>query len=183
VERRAGPDLEIRLEEDRAFVDGDLALAPVDRVGRVGVDERSGRDQLRLVGLGQLLGRRRRGKHERIDEKTCRDAEGRAEHATEQEDRQHSPEAAHETISAGSLAATILQRGRDLRALQLRGSASRFSDAALCGASSIRGGQTPHGEFDASIGQFAPAFDLGHVGRLGKAAEYLARLRARLLAR
>src|SRR3954470_23217614 len=51
------------------------------------------------------------------------------------------------------------------------------------GAASIGGGQPPHRELDPPVGQFAPAFDLGHVGGLGKPAEYLARLFARLLAR
>src|SRR5262245_38492230 len=48
---------------------------------------------------------------------------------------------------------------------------------------SVRARKPAHGEFDAIAGEFAPGFDLGHVGRLGKAAEYLARLFARLLAR
>src|SRR5215208_1931252 len=51
------------------------------------------------------------------------------------------------------------------------------------GAPSIRRRQPPHRELDPPVRQFAPAFDLGHVGRLGIAAEHLARLFARLLAR
>src|SRR5215213_5161279 len=48
------------------------------------------------------------------------------------------------------------------------------------GAPSIRRRQPPHRELDPPVRQFAPAFDLGHVGRLGIAAEHLARLFARL---
>src|SRR5215471_7038772 len=48
---------------------------------------------------------------------------------------------------------------------------------------SVRARKPAHGEFDAIAGEFAPGFDLGHVGRLGKAAEHLARLFTRLLAR
>src|SRR5438270_13459268 len=47
----------------------------------------------------------------------------------------------------------------------------------------IRRRQPPHRELDAPVGQFAPAFDLGHVGGPGKAAEHLARLGACVLAR
>src|SRR5262245_24055940 len=48
---------------------------------------------------------------------------------------------------------------------------------------SIRAGKPSHGEFDAIAGKLAPGFDLGHVGRLGKAAKHFTRLCARLLAR
>src|SRR5205085_3477216 len=47
----------------------------------------------------------------------------------------------------------------------------------------IRRRQAPHGELDAPVGEFAPAFDLGHVGGLGVAAKHLAGLLARLFAR
>src|SRR5262249_25132028 len=50
-------------------------------------------------------------------------------------------------------------------------------------APSIRAGKPSHGEFDAIAGKLAPGFDLGHVGRLGKAAKHFTRLCARLLAR
>src|SRR5262245_38740834 len=50
-------------------------------------------------------------------------------------------------------------------------------------AMSIRARKPPHGELDAFAGEFAPGFDLGHVGRFGKAAEHFARLLPRLLAR
>src|SRR5436190_138451 len=47
----------------------------------------------------------------------------------------------------------------------------------------IRRRQPPHRELDAAVGQFRPAFDLGHVGRLREPAEHLAGLLAGLLAR
>src|SRR6187455_1473665 len=47
----------------------------------------------------------------------------------------------------------------------------------------VRAWQPPHGELDRAVRQLAPAFDRGHVGGLGKAAEHLARLLARRLAR
>ena len=46
VKRRSRADLEIGFEIDRALVDADVALAIVHRVGRVGMDERAGGDQL-----------------------------------------------------------------------------------------------------------------------------------------
>src|SRR5262245_34339853 len=48
---------------------------------------------------------------------------------------------------------------------------------------SIGARKPSHGEFDAIAGEFAPGFDLRHVGRLGKAAEHFTRLFARFLAR
>src|SRR4051812_1862581 len=47
----------------------------------------------------------------------------------------------------------------------------------------VRRRQAAHGELDAAVGQFAPAFDFGHVGGLGETTENLARLVARFLAR
>src|SRR4051794_12548669 len=47
----------------------------------------------------------------------------------------------------------------------------------------VRAWQPPHGEFDRAVRQLAPAFDRGHVGGLGEAAEHLARLFARGLPR
>src|SRR5262245_43162306 len=48
---------------------------------------------------------------------------------------------------------------------------------------SIRAGKPSHSEFDAVSGKLAPGFDLGHVGRLGKAAKHFPRLLPRFLAR
>src|SRR5262245_53803689 len=49
--------------------------------------------------------------------------------------------------------------------------------------SSVGGRQATHGELDTAVGKLAPGFDFRHVGGLGKAAEQLARLVARGLAR
>ena len=48
---------------------------------------------------------------------------------------------------------------------------------------SIGGRQSAHDELDPVVGELAPRFDLGHVGRLGVALEPFARLRARFAAR
>ncbi len=98
MERRPRPDLEIRLEEHGALVDADLAAAPVNRIGRIGVDEGAGRDELGLVSFAQLVRGRRRRKHERIDEEAERDAETGPEHAADQEDRKPAPEPAHHAV-------------------------------------------------------------------------------------
>jgi|SRR6476620_10163908 hypothetical protein len=58
-----------------------------------------------------------------------------------------------------------------------------FSGTTGRHAMSIRARKPPQGELDAFAGEFAPGFDLGHVGRFGKAAEHFARLLPRLLAR
>jgi hypothetical protein len=47
---------------------------------------------------------------------------------------------------------------------------------------SIRGRQTPHGEFDPAVRKLAPAFDLCHVRRFRIAIEHAARLLARRVA-
>src|SRR6266508_1217444 len=41
VEGRSGPDLEVAFQEYRALVHADLAASPVDRFGRIGMDEGS----------------------------------------------------------------------------------------------------------------------------------------------
>src|SRR5450830_1224642 len=51
------------------------------------------------------------------------------------------------------------------------------------GSRSVRRRQPPHGEFDHVVRQFAPAFNLGHVGGLRVAIEKFARLGAGLRAR
>src|SRR5437667_3267889 len=48
---------------------------------------------------------------------------------------------------------------------------------------SIRAREPAHGELDAVAGEFPPTLDFGQVGRLGKAAQQLARLFARRRAR
>jgi hypothetical protein len=47
--------------------------------------------------------------------------------------------------------------------------------ASLGKASSICGWQPAHDELDLVIGELAPGFDLGHIGRFGEALEPLAR--------
>src|SRR5215204_2538943 len=54
----------------------------------------------------------------------------------------------------------------------------RKRHSALIGA-----GKPAHREFDGAIGQFAPAFDRTHIGRLGIAIEEVARPRPGLVAR
>src|ERR1041385_7606056 len=65
----------------------------------------------------------------------------------------------------------------------MRKSSQRERSARAANTRSVRRRQPPHRELNAPVGQFAPDFDLGHVGGLGEAAEHLARLFARLLAR
>src|SRR6185437_6059094 len=48
---------------------------------------------------------------------------------------------------------------------------------------SIGAAQPPHGEFDVAAGQLAPALYPAHIGRLGIAAEEIARRGPRLVAR
>src|SRR2546423_7082036 len=57
------------------------------------------------------------------------------------------------------------------------------SSARAASTRSVCGRQAAHRELDAPIGQFAPAFDFGHVGGLGEAAKHFARFLSCLLAR
>src|SRR6187401_1622115 len=63
----------------------------------------------------------------------------------------------------------------------LRG--GRAANALPGSVRSVRAREPPHGELDAVARQLAPGLDLGHVGGLGEAAEHLAGLLARGLAR
>src|SRR5262245_43076868 len=100
MERRAGPDLEIAFEEDCALIHADLALAPMHRIGRIGVDERAGRNQHRALGLGQYLGRRRRREHEWKEEESKRDPETGSKQPTDQKNNETTPESTHGGSSA-----------------------------------------------------------------------------------
>src|SRR5271154_763770 len=55
--------------------------------------------------------------------------------------------------------------------------------ASLGKASSICGWQPAHDELDLIVGELAPGFDLGHIGRLGEALKPFARFLARFAAR
>ena len=58
-----------------------------------------------------------------------------------------------------------------------------MASGGRCMTELIRRRQPAHGELHHIVGQLAPVLDLGHVGRLGIAAEQVARLGARRLAR
>src|SRR5437016_874761 len=53
MECRPRPDFKIALQEDRALVDADFALAVMHRIGRIGMNEGADGDQGRAVGFGQ----------------------------------------------------------------------------------------------------------------------------------
>ena len=92
MELGARPHLEIAAQEYAVLPHGHAALAPVNGVARVGVDEPAlGDDGAAPVRLGQLIGGRRRRKHEREQEEAKRHAEARAQHAAQQKRRHLSP--------------------------------------------------------------------------------------------
>ena len=85
VEFRARPDLEVRLEVQQALVHRDPPLAVMDRVGRIGVDERAAREHLALRLPGGLFGHLFRGddvgeEDVGVDEDAERDAARQPEH-------------------------------------------------------------------------------------------------------
>src|SRR5262249_16006654 len=96
VESRAGPDLEVALEEHGALVHADHAFAPMDGIGRIGVDECAGLDQHRPLGLSQHFGRRRRRGHQRKEEESQRKPEASAETAADQKDNETARESAYD---------------------------------------------------------------------------------------
>jgi hypothetical protein len=63
----------------------------MDRIARIGVDERAARDELGAFVSGEDFARRRRRKDVREQEKAKPDAEGRAKHSPHQENRQPAP--------------------------------------------------------------------------------------------
>ena len=86
---RPRPDLEILLEEDAVAPHRHPAPAPMEPVGRVGMDERAARhDRNHRIGLGNLLGGRRRWEDEGEKEQAADEAEARAEHASGEESNQ-----------------------------------------------------------------------------------------------
>ena len=86
MELRAGADLEVRAQEHTVRPHRRAALAPVDGVARVGVDERAlGEHGTGAVGRGQQLGGRGRRKNVGKQEEAERDAEGGAEHGAGKE--------------------------------------------------------------------------------------------------
>ncbi len=90
MELGAGPDLEVVLEVHKILIDRDPALAVVDRVGRVDVDEAAGRDDLPLLAARHLLGGDDVGEEQvRIGEDADGDAGQHAEQAAgdEEDDR------------------------------------------------------------------------------------------------
>ncbi len=75
VEVGTGPDLEILTEKHGLGIDADLALTRMDRIARIGLDERAFGDELAGLLPAQHLHPRRRGKDVGEEE----DAEGKAE--------------------------------------------------------------------------------------------------------
>ena len=86
MELGAGPDLEIRSQEHAILAHRHAALAPVDGIALVGVDEGAfGRDARSPVGFDELLGGRRRREHKRKQEQAERHAEAGAQHGSSQQ--------------------------------------------------------------------------------------------------
>jgi len=70
----------------------------VDRVGRIGVDERAGPDERRAVGFEQLFCGNRRRKYKRKQKESERHTERRSNNSTEAEYHQPFPKSTHGSL-------------------------------------------------------------------------------------
>src|SRR6266852_1297892 len=109
---------------------------------------------------------------------------GRCEGTSDWKTLEHEPEKACPALDAG----WVPVFPRDKRKAFARRSCSnkkieRDDDSKKSHPDLVGAAQPSHCEFDVAIGQFAPAFDLAHIGGLGIAGEEVARLGPRLVAR
>src|SRR5687768_10989421 len=83
--------LEIRFQIDEVLIYGDRALAPMNGIRWMGMDERAVSDDIAPLLTGQLLHGWRWWEDEGVDKEADRHAEDRAQNAPKQEDRSHPP--------------------------------------------------------------------------------------------
>src|SRR5262245_5540995 len=105
MEGRPRPHLEVVLEEHEALIHADAALAPMDRIGRIGMDEGAGRHE-RVLADGDRVGGGRRREYERKGEEAAGAPQTGSELRSDCKDDESAPKLAHESLPAIA-AATI----------------------------------------------------------------------------